>query len=139
LLLLDEIGKLLADNGIGTINTDIFKSFMPDSPNTITTIYETAGSPPQDVMCPTVKVAWENPQIQITCRSTDYQTARNKAEDIYSLLITIANQVLLPSSSASGALYFRITALHSPHSIGQDENARLRVICNYDILKELST
>lgn len=137
-MLLDEIGKYLEDNGIGTRGTDIFFSYEPDEPDTLIVINETGGTRPQHVFSSSAP-AWENPRIQVVCRSTDFTIARNKADDIYKILVNVKNQTLAPTSSASGALYFRIDAVQSPFSLPQDENKRRRVVCNYDVMKELST
>lgn len=140
-MLLDEVAKYLADNGVGTVGADIFKSYSPDAPNAMLCVYEYGGSIPQDTFGNSTcsYAVWENPSIQIVCRSTDYQIARNKCEDAFRLLHGVSNVVLKPSSSASGTFYLRINALQSPFRMGVDENARNLVVCNFRVMKSLST
>lgn len=137
-MLLDELAQLIQDSGLATIGTNLFKSFMPDSPATAITVYETGGTLPQQTLGST-NCAWEMPRVQIVCRSTDYQIARNKAEDIFGTMNGVVNQILKPSTGAAGCRYIRIEAVQSPFSLGQDANARLQVVCNYQVMKEVST
>lgn len=140
-MLLDEVAKYLQDNGIGTVGTNIFKSYSPDAPNTLLIVYETGGFAPQDTFGNSTCsfAVWENPTLQIVCRSTDYEIARNKAEDAFRALQSVTNEILKPSSSATGTFYLRISATQSPFRMGVDENARNLVACNFNVMKSLST
>lgn len=138
-MILDELARHLQDNGIGTVGTNIFKSYSPDAPNSILIIYETGGDRPQDTFCSTNSATWENPRIQIVTRSTEYQVARNKAEDAFRTLIEVTNQTIKASSLDAGSFYLRISSIQSPFRLGVDENSRNLVACNFDVMKTLST
>lgn len=136
-MLLDEIAKLLQDNSIATINTNLFKGAAPPTPDTCTTLYETAGISP--VFAMSTAPAYEKPGFQVINRSTNYKTARNKAETIYRRLIGTGNITLKPTSTATGTRYLNIEAMQQPFYIGPDENNRYLVACNYIAWKQLST
>jgi hypothetical protein len=138
-MILDELAKYLQDNGIGTVGTNIFKSYSPNKPDSALIIYETGGDRPQDTFGSTNVAAWENPRIQIVSRSTEYQTARNTAEDAYKTLIGIANQTIKANVADSGSFYLRVSAMQSPFRLGIDQNSRNLVACNFDVMKTLST
>jgi hypothetical protein len=138
-MLLDEVAKHLQLNSIGTVGTNIFKSYSPNLPDTLLCVYETGGFRPQDSFGSTCEAVWENPRIQIVSRSTDYEVARNKAEDAYRVLIRVTNEVLKASSSDAGTFYLRINAIQSPFRMGVDENSRNLVACNFDVMKSFST
>jgi hypothetical protein len=136
-MLLDEIAKYLADNSIGTVGTNIFKGHLPATPNTATSIFEEPGSGPSFTFG--LAPAYETPHLQIVCRSSEYKAARVKAETIYRLLDGVAGVTLKPAATDTGALYLRIEPLQVPFGLGNDENARALVSCNYRVMKELST
>jgi len=138
-MILDELARHLQDNGIGTVGTNIFKSYSPNKPDSLLIIYETGGERPQDTFGSTNVAAWENPRIQIISRSTEYQFARNKAESAFRVLIGIANQTIKASSLDSGSFYLRVNAIQSPFRLGIDENSRNLVACNFAVMKTIST
>lgn len=138
-MILDELVRHLQDNGIGTIGTDIFKSYSPNKPDSVLIIYETGGDRPQDTFGSTNVAVWENPRIQIVSRSTEYQTARNTAESTFRILVDVTNQTIKASSLDTGSFYLRINAIQSPFRLGIDDNHRNLVVCNFDVMKTLST
>ena len=138
-MILDEVAKLITDNTTKAQGTDIFKAFNhPRAQDSATFLIETQGVGPQRVFSSSAP-AWENAFIQIIDRSSDYQIARNSAETIFTLLQGQANVNLTPSSSATGTLYLTLEPQQSPFSIGQDDNDRFQVSCNYLVQKSLST
>jgi len=62
-------------------------------------------------------------------RSTDYVTARNRAEEIYVLLDGLSRN--LPTST--GTQYQSIEAVSPPFDIGRDRNERHLVSNNFDV------
>ncbi len=139
-MLLDEIGYHIDINSTAfTVGTNVYKGgFAVDSPDTAISISEYPGMAPSMRMGSSTP-AYESPRFQITSRSTDYQTARNNAEDIYRMLVGIKNQTIKPSSGANGCWYLSVDALQSPFDLGFDENARRRIVCNFQADKYLST
>jgi len=137
-MLLPEVARYLHDNSIGTIGTNIFKAFVPDSPHTCITVYSYPGSAPSNVFGSS-NAAWEQPRFQIVCRSSEYSTADKKARDVWNLLNNVTNITLKPSTAATGCLYLRIEPLQSPFDLGDDDNGRSRIVCNYEAMKGVST
>lgn len=137
-MILKELGKYLQDNSLGTLGTNLFLGHMPATPATCACLYENSGMAPQWTFGSTTP-QWESPTVQVICRSTDYVTARNKADDIWRYLVNVANQTLLPAAGATGAYYLRVDALQSPFSVGPDENGNVVLSCNYLVRKRLST
>lgn len=131
-LLLDELGTYLQTNGIGTQGTDLFLGSLPDRPDAAVAVLEYGGLAPEHTMGANTAPDFERPRVQVLSRHADYTTARQKAEDAYRLLDK------LTATSLSSTLYLRIAALQSPTWLGQDQNNRHVVSCNFQVWKELS-
>lgn len=141
-MLLDEIAQLIIDNSTNrTIGSNLFKGSQQTKigvPDTATFLHETQGLSPEFTFGSSTP--WRsNPGIQIINRSSDYQTARNAAELQHNILIGQVNATLKPSSSATGVRYYTIDAQQEPFSLGQDDNAREQISCNYLAQKLPST
>lgn len=130
-MILDDIATHLAANSTRlTVGTNLTKGYMPASPATCTTIFETGGlAPIKAFSTGTVDRVWEQPSIMVHSRSTDYQTARNTIEDVFTILDGIGNTTL------SGTRYGRIDAIQSPIDIGQDSNDRHMLSVNFNVMK----
>ncbi len=126
-MLLDEIATFLQAQSLGTVGTDLFKGHLPPGPDDCVVIYETGGFEPE------LAAALDHPTFQVLCRARDYQTARNKAESIYSQLHGLTETVL------SSRRYLLIRAMQTPTSIGQDESFRHEVSTNYHAILENPT
>lgn len=118
---------------------NLTKAFMPDgapAPDTLVALYETGGVAPQHVMSTGgITRLFENPRLQAVSRSTSYETARDNAETVFTILDGLAS-TNLPTST--GTVYVDVTAIQSPFSIGRDGNGRYLVSVNFDVRKELS-
>jgi hypothetical protein len=130
-MILDEIGSFLAAEGVATVGTTLFKSLLPDSPDTAMALFETGGLSGQYVLGG-LPVDTERPGLQILCRANDYSTARQHAENAYRALDSVNDQAL------SGVHYHWIQPQQPPFSLGQDERGRLLVAFNVIASKELS-
>jgi len=107
-------------------------------PDTIVALYETAGWAPEWTFSSgTTSPAFERPGLQAIARSTSYATARGHAYRVYRILDGVANKTLPHTSS--GTLYQRIAAVGSPFSLGQDQNGRFLLSCNFDVSKARSS
>jgi hypothetical protein len=106
---------------------------LTTAPDTLTSLYETPGTSPSRSFSTGGGVrTFENPSLQIICRSTDYQVARNNAEAAFTILDSVANSTTL---STGGPRYVTISADQSPFSLGQDANRRWLISCNYSVAK----
>lgn len=137
-VLLDDIADMLSSGGVGTVGTDLFKGFLPETDAAVVALYETGGRGPDIAMGAgpigsTVAMEW--PRVQVVCRSGeyDYATARSKAHDIFKLLHG------LPARLINGTSYQWASAVQSPFLMGRDDSNRVLIACNYDVAKALST
>lgn len=122
--MLKEIGTYLATKSIGTVGTDIFLGLMPDQPDNCIALFEYAGSPPD--------LHWngEYPGLQVRVRGTSYEAARTKIGEAMTALHGLHEQTL------SGARYLLIKARGSPEVLKRDNNNRVELFVNFEIIKE---
>ena len=132
-MLLDDTRTYLIAQSTRLSSTSLTLTFMPDTPNTVATLYESAGAFPLHFFSTsTATRGYERPGLQAIARSTSYQTARNVAEDIFVNLDGLASATL---PTATGVLYVSVDAVQSPFQIDRDENDRFRIGVNFDIIK----
>jgi hypothetical protein len=131
--LLAEIGQYLQDQGVGTQGTNIFLSMRPDSPDAVIGIYEGTGRKPFITFGNSLPVA-EQPVIQVITRAArgDYATARATAETVYKKLAVVVNQTL------SSTTFHAILPLGQPAGMGDDEDGRPLIACEYLVIKDIS-
>jgi hypothetical protein len=117
-----DITSRLQTDGIGTSGTTLFWAVMPDSPNDLVAVYETAG--------PTGEYTKQGPagtytRLQILTRSKSYAAAMTKALAAYSSIDDLRQTI--------GSTRYHIRALHRPFDVGaQDEAGRTIISCNYE-------
>ena len=122
--MLREIGAYLATKSIGTVGTDIFLGLMPDLPDNCIALFEYAGSPPD--------LHWngEYPGLQVRVRNKSYAAGRAKIGEVVNELHGLHEQVL------SGTRYLLIKARGSPEVLKRDNNNRVELFVNFEIIKE---
>jgi len=121
---LKEIGTYLQSQGIGTLGADLFLVLMPDQPDNCIALFEYAGSPP-DLHWP-----GEYPGLQVRVRNKGYAAARIKIEEVIQKLHGLHEQEL------SGTRYLLIRARGSPEVLKRDNNNRVELFINFEIIKE---
>ncbi len=133
-MLLDDTATYVAANTTRlTVGTNLTKGFMPDTPNTVTTFYESGGVFPLHYFTTSTGTrGYERPGLQVVTRSTSYQTARQTAEDVFVILDNVASATL---PTATGVLYVTVDAVQSPFHIDRDQNDRYRVGVNFTVTK----
>lgn len=131
---LDDVLRLLQDNAVGTIATDLFADFMPDSPDALIAAFSVGGSPPDFAGGPTGAPAIRNPTVTLWARAAerDPVAAQAKAEAAYQAMVGVVNQILQPSAER----YLRIEPLQEPFLLKLDEQERPIVACNYEVMKQ---
>lgn len=79
--LVSDIATYLQTNGLGTVGTDIFYSYIPDVDGNVIAVIDTGGPTPnvdiQDI---------SNPTFQIFIRNSDYATGKASLDSIRALL-----------------------------------------------------
>jgi|TARA_Y100000310_G_scaffold85390_1_gene82255 hypothetical protein len=139
-MLLDDIGDILSTGGIGTVASTedwgIFYGFLPPSPDRAVAIFETAGNESIRAMSSGPGEApAEQPRFQVRVRGEvyDYVEARRKARDCFNLLDQLGGVTV------NATRYLWVSALQSPFALGLDDNNRPSVVCNFSVVKGLST
>lgn len=131
-MLLNEVGTFLQSAGYGTLGTSLFLSFLPDSPDSATVVYESpASSPPVEILGPNLPPI-ERPRIQVVVRNADYQAGRSTADAIWKSLAAVMDQTL------SGVYYHRIEPMGSPFPLKRDDIQREYLAMNLQVWKALS-
>ena len=113
-VVIDDVASYLATNSVGTVCTDLFKGYLPESPNACVAVLDTGGSQPNP------DIPTKEPTFQVMIRSTNYTLGRSKLDTIRSLLHRQANVELV-----SGQTYFYfILAISEGGHLGRDDNGR---------------
>lgn len=109
---LDDIADYLQSLGIGTVATDIFVSYLPDSPtNAVGLTDETGEEPDHDL--PT-----DSPNFQVTVRNQNVTGGRAK-------LRAIRNALEPTSMKQIGSTFFMyILAMNEGGHVGRDDTGR---------------
>lgn len=107
--LIDDIAQYLVDNGVGTIGTNIFKSYMPDTIDTGLAVLDTGGVQP-DKELPT-----KSPTFQVFVRGADYITGRGLLDSVRSVLHQTVNTTI------GNTFFYYIQAQSEGGHIGRNE------------------
>lgn len=124
-----ELGQHLQTAAVGTLGTDIFLGFMPDSPDIVMSLYEYAGSGPEDTFGVDDLPYNDKLNIQVRARGTlrGYQEAHDKATAIFGIFTKIANEDI------GGGYYFRVRKINGPYLLYVDQQDRPIIVCNYEV------
>ena len=122
--MLSDIGNYLQAQGIGTLGTNIFLGLMPDEPDNCVALFEYAGSPPD------LHWSGEYPGLQVRVRNKSYAAGRTKIGEVAKKLHGLHEQTL------SGTRYLLIKARGSPEVLKRDNNNRVELFVNFEIIKE---
>jgi|TARA_R110002020_G_scaffold2230_4_gene10432 hypothetical protein len=123
--LLTDISARLDSQGRGTRGTDIFVARSPSSPDNVIVIYEFMGQEPYNTMGPSGTAPYvKRPRFQVVVRNTSYASAQTLADQVYSDLHWFKGTI-------GSTSYLLIRALNQPFSMGEDENKRAQLACNY--------
>lgn len=114
-----DMAQYLEDQGHGTVGTDIFYSFQPDTPDACITVLDTGG------LAPDRYIPHAEPTFQVLVRSTTYDLAEAKAEAIVTELHDSVHKTI------GGDYHYYIFLLTEPAAIGRDENGRDEISINF--------
>ena len=133
-MILDDIATYLAANSTRlTVGVNLTKSFMPDNPDTVTTVFETGGFVPLHFLTTGAQTrAYESPSVMVHSRSTDYQTVRDTMDAVFTILDGV-NSRGLPTTT--GTHYVSVDAVQSPFLVTRDQNDRFVLSVNFDVTK----
>jgi hypothetical protein len=86
--MLDDIARYLQDNSVGTVGTNIFKSYVPKTPDNLVAVIDTGG-PEQDPDIP-----HEFATFQVFVRNSNYQLGRAKVDAVMDALHITRNRTI---------------------------------------------
>lgn len=120
--LLDSLGARLQADGVGTVGTNIFLSFMPPTPDAVVVIYEGRGNGPEHTFGVGV-VAVERPLIRLIARAArnDYPAARTLMDLARNSLGDIRNETI------SGVKFMCVTPTSDPYPLRLDDKERAQM------------
>jgi hypothetical protein len=113
-MIIDDVVNYLVAEVAGVtlvLGTNLFKSYMPDTPNPCVVVYDTGGAEP-DRYLPTAM-----PTFQVLVRSDDYEEAHNLIQEIADLLHNKYNIELV----AGQTYFYAINLLGEPANIGRND------------------
>ena len=115
-----ELVNLLAANGLGEYEVDLFLNFLPETPVVCGSVFETAGAAPTAGFG-VQGIQHESPAVQIRFRGEafDVEGPRVKAHTAYRLCMTQWGVVL------SGTKYLTLKPMQSPYILERDGNNRV--------------
>lgn len=122
-VVIDDVASYLEDQGIGTVGSTIFSSYMPDTQSSTFTIavFDTGGLLP-DPYLPT-----KEPTFQVFVRSNDYLTGKAKVDAIRSSLHQKKNLRL----TDGGNYYYFILLQGEGGHIGRNDNGKDEFSMNF--------
>jgi len=141
--LLDEMVAYVEANtgqlfGPASQGTNLFVGFIPDDPDTVTTMFEYEGKPPDYVFGASQALpAITKPHLQVMTRDVVYQNSRDQCESVVRLLEQICNQVIIGGTGAS-TLYYRVMRIHDPFLFHRDAKRRVYFACNMEVERQPS-
>jgi hypothetical protein len=111
--LIEQIATYLQnDLSLGTIATDIFIGFLPETPDTCIAVLDTGG------VTPNVYVPTKSPTFQVLVRATNYDNGKTVLDSVRGLHRLFGQLV-------SGQDYFlKLHAISEGGHIGRDEQGR---------------
>jgi hypothetical protein len=134
-----DLARRLAAQGIGTYGTDVFAGSLPATPESAVAVLEYAGAPALRAFggTPAAATAMEDARVQVLVRSTGgYAGAQAKAQDVVDAL----DWTVSHTSTVSGVLYQHIAALQRPaFPLKIDETGRWHFVVNFAVRKARST
>ena len=132
--LLSDVGTYLNAASISTqdltLGTNLFLGRLPDSPDTCVGLIQTGGLAPTDTYG-TSFPPLETQGLQTLVRATSYATGEALAVDVFKSLLSVENETL------TSTLYLKIEANQSPFALERDEQERVVMSCNFNVVKAL--
>jgi hypothetical protein len=132
--LLSDVGTYLNAASISTadltLGTNLFLGRLPDSPDTCVGLIQTGGLAPTDTYG-TSFPPLETQGLQTLVRAASYATGEALAVDVFKSLLSVENETL------TSTLYLKIEANQSPFALERDEQERVVLSCNFNVVKAL--
>lgn len=115
-MLIDDIAQHLHNQGIATLGTNLFKSYMPDGPDSAVCVIDTGGVAPER------ELDFKSPTFQVYIRSTTYALGKAKLDSVRDVLHGKSMQNLGIGGDETFFMY--IFAISEGGHLGRDEADR---------------
>lgn len=127
---LAELVTYLQGLSLGVPGTDLFRDYLPDTPDVVTTLDEYAGAAPVHTMGPQA-AGLVYPMVQFVTRGAarDVDTPRARAKAIFDALDGLANVTI------GGVRYVSIFAVQQPFLMNRDPLERVLFAFNARVCK----
>lgn len=128
----NDVAAYLVAKGLGTLNTDIFETFMPETPSVSIAVYETSGLASEKGFGVT-GIQYEHPGIQIVFRGEpdDYAGPRTKAQTAHDELAKVQAGMSMGSTP-----YLWVDIQQAPFEMKRDGQRRVYIAFNIICEKE---
>lgn len=113
-ILINDVADYLEAQGVGTVATNLFCGYLPESPATCISVLDTGGVQP-DRYLPT-----KDPTFQVFIRAVDYPTGKAKLDLVRAKLHQKANINLVTNQT----YFYYIMAMSEGGHLGKDELGR---------------
>lgn len=118
---ISDVAEYLEGQSLGTVGTDIFESYLPDSVNSCIGVFDTGGLQP-DHDLPT-----KEPTFQVLIRAISYSAGKTKLDSVRSALHKQANVTLF----SGGTYFYFIFAISEGGHIGRNANGQDEFSINF--------
>lgn len=115
-MIAEDLMNFLGNEGFGTVNTNLFLAFMPDSPNNCLIVRDM----PAPNLSESDSLSVDMYTVQIITRNENYITARDLLQSIHKRIVGFGGESLV----VGGDIVSYITINTQPTSIGKDEKGR---------------
>jgi hypothetical protein len=112
-----------------TIGVNLFLGRLPDTPDTCVSLYQASGGAPVDQFGSAAPQITQ-PSVQVRARAADYSTAEALANDVWGVLVLVANATL------TSTRYLRLEAKQTPFPLERDTQDRVVFVFNLEAIKE---
>ncbi len=134
-LLLPDVVAYFENQSIGTRGTTLFYGIVPDFPDALVTCFEYPG-PKSEPNLGKTTMNNEFPRLQVIARGVkdDYDTPRQKLQDVVTALTKIANSTL----PGGGATIYKAFEGRAVSFLQRDDNFRVYFVVNFEVTKAYS-
>lgn len=121
------LAQYLQAQGQGTYGTNIFADFMPESPDTLTSLTQYGGAPPPHIMMSGQYSSSARIQLHSRAGADDADAARTRIWDAYSTLLAI-------TELQQGAVrIINVSPAADPELLEHDDRHRVLFVANLDV------
>ena len=121
-MVIDDIAQHIHNKSIAVLGLSLFKTYMPDDPDSCMAIIDTGGLEPSKEI-----VDIEQPTFQIFIRNTNYSTGKALVDRLRDEFHGKSQIRLIPN----GSFFFFIFLMSEGTSLGRDEKKRSLFSINF--------